>query len=180
MINSVKNNNIFGVFEDEDILLTAMKKIKAEGINIKNVFTPYPIHEVFHEMKLKTRLPYAAFGFGVFGLFFVYALLYWTSVINYPIVIGGKPHNTLSFIIILFVMTICVGVILSLIAFFVRQKLGPGKKAVIVHKDITDDKFVIVIEKTENMSKDDTQRINSLLFEAGAIETGEKENVENI
>ncbi|MBT3210072.1 MAG: DUF3341 domain-containing protein [Bacteroidetes bacterium] len=180
MISTDKNNNIFGVFDEEDIFLEAMKKIKSAGIKIKNVFTPYPIHEVFHEMGLKTRMPYAAFIYGVFGISLTYAFLYWTSVIDIPIVIGGKPNNTLSFIIILFVMTINVGIVLSLGTFFIRQKLGPGKEAVVVHNDITDDKFVIVIEKPEDMSKEETNRINSVLFENGAIETGEKENIENI
>lgn len=180
MINIVKNNNIFGVFDDEDVFLAAMRKIKVAGIKIKNAFTPYPIHDVFHELGLKTRMPYAAFIYATIGLLATYAFLYWTSVIDYPIMIGGKPHNTLSFIIILFVMTINIGVVMSLITFFVRQKLGPGKEAVVVHKDITDDKFVIVIEKPKDMSEEENERINSILFENGAIEIGEKENIENI
>ncbi len=157
-----------------------MKNIKAAGIRIKNVFTPYPIHEVFEEMGLKTRMPYVAFIFAASGLLLTYGFLYWTSVIDYPMTIGGKPTNTLSFLVILFVMTINVGVLLSLITFFVIQKLGPGKEAVVVHKDITDDKYVIVIEKTDEMSKEDVQMINAALFQYGAIETGEKENIENI
>jgi len=180
MINTIKNNNIFGVFDDEDVFLEAMRKIKDTGIKIKNVFTPYPIHEVFHELGLKTRMPYAAFIYAVLGISLTYAFLYWTSVIDYPITIGGKPNNTLSFVIILFVMTINIGIVMSLITFFVRQKLGPGKHTVVVHQDITDDKYVIVIEKTKDMSKEDTERINSVLFKYGAIEIGEKENIENI
>ncbi len=180
MINTVQNNNIFGVFDDESIFLDAMKKIKVADIRIKNVFTPYPIHQVFDELGLKSRLPYAAFIFATAGLLLTYAFLYWTSVIDYPMVIGGKPPNTLSFLVILFVMTIFFGVLLSLIAFFMIQKLGPGKNAVVIHKGITDDKYVIVIEKTNEMTKEEVQRINSVLFEHGAIETGEKENIENI
>ena len=180
MISTVQNNNIFGVFDDESVFINALKKIKVAGVNIKNVFTPYPINEVFEIMGLKTRLPYAAFIYATSGLILTYAFLYYTSVIDYPMVFGGKPPNTLSFLIILFVMTINIGILLSLITFFLRQKLGPGKKSVIVHKGITDDKYVIVIEKTEKMTKDDIQRISTILFENGAIETGEKENVENI
>src|ERR1017187_10073718 len=109
-----QTNNIIGVFEDEDILINAIKNIKKNNIKIKNVFTPYPIHEVFAELNLKTRFPYIAFVFGALGTLSVFVFLYWTSVINFPIMVGGKPTLSSSFIIILFVMTIFAGVSLSL------------------------------------------------------------------
>jgi len=180
MAGTIKNNNIFGVFESEEVLIAAIKKMEEAGIKVKNVFTPYPVEKVFSLLKLKTRLPYAAFIYATVGVMLTYAFLYWTSVIDYPAIIGGKPTNTLSFMVILFVMTINAGVVLSLITFFIIQKLGPGKPALVVHKDITDDKFVIVIEKSEEMSEEEAQRINSALVENGAVEIGEKENVENI
>lgn len=180
MVGTIKDNNIFGVFDDEDVFLSAMRSMEETGIRIKNVFTPYPIPEVFRIMGLKTRMPYAAFIYATIGVILTYAFLYWTSVIDYPVIIGGKPTNTLSFVIILFVMTINIGIVMSLVTFFIIQKLGPGKSARIVHKGITDDKYVIVIEKTKEMSKEDSQRINYTLFEYGAIEVGEKEHVENI
>lgn len=174
------NNNIFGVFSSEETLVTAIKNIHRSGIRIKNVFTPYPVHEVFHELGLKTKFPYFAFVFGVLGTTLTFAFLYWTSVIDFPIIIGGKPSLSLSFIIIMFVMTINIGIILSLGAFFTVQKLYPGKKAVIIHPDITDDKYVIVIEKSKKMSKDEVEGISSLLIQNGAVETGLKENIEKI
>ncbi|MBC8316223.1 MAG: DUF3341 domain-containing protein [Bacteroidales bacterium] len=180
MVSTLRNNNIFGVFDDEDLFIAAMKKMEKAGIRIKNVFTPYPIEDVFNILGLKTRMPYTAFIYATIGVMLTYAFLYWTSVIDYPVIIGGKPTNTLAFVVILFVMTINGGIVMSLFTFFIIQKLGPGKPARVVHKDITDDKYVIVIEKTEEMSNEETQRINSALFENGAIEIGEKENVETI
>jgi hypothetical protein len=77
-------------------------------------------------------------------------------------------------------MTINFGVLLSLGAFFLVQNLGPGKKYVIVHPGGTDDKFVIVIEKKNEMSKDEVAGITDILIKNGAIETGMKENIESI
>lgn len=180
MSKSISNNNIFGIFNKEEVLIAAIKSIKQQGIKIKNVFTPYPVHEVFHELGLHTRLPYFAFVFGMFGTISTFAFLYWTSVIDFPITIGGKPNLTPAFIVVMFVMTINFGVLLSLGAFFLVQNLGPGKETVIVHPGSTDDKYVIVIEKKDGMSKEEVAGITDMLKNNGAIETGMKENIESI
>lgn len=180
MLKSKENNNFIGVFDNESVLIDAIKSINKSGIKIKNVFTPYPIHEVFHELGLKTRFPYFAFVFGVLGTTLTFAFLYWTTVIDFPITIGGKPNLSLSFVIIMFVMTINIGIVLALVSFFTVQKLFPGKVAVIIHPDITDDKYVVVIEKKKEISKIEAAEIINLLKKNGAIETGMKENIENI
>ena len=157
--------------------MNAIRSVKQNGISIKNAFTPYPIHEVFHELEMTTRFPYLAFIYGVMGTVGTFALLFWTSVINFPINIGGKPHLSLSFIVIMFVMTILVGIVLSVISFFVRQQLFPGKEPVLAHPGNTDDKFSLVIEMKYRMSAEETQGIVSLLRQSGAIEITEKKNI---
>ncbi len=180
MLKNKDNNNFFGVFDSEELLIGAIKDIKYNNVKIKNVFSPYPIHEVFHELGLKTRFPYVAFIFGLIGAALTFAFLYWTNVINFPITIGGKPHLSLSFIVIMFVMTINIGIVLSLLSFFTVQKLYPGKNPVIIHEDIMNDKFIIVIEKKDEISDYEINEIEELLFKNGAIEIGNKSNIENI
>jgi hypothetical protein len=168
--------NIIGVYDDPDQLIQGVRKIKENGFNIKNVFSPFPIHEIWDDMKLKTRLPLITFFYGVFGAAATFGFLYWTSVVNYPLKFGGKPLNSLSFIIIMFVVTILIANFLIFMTFFIRQKIGPGKKAVLIDKRSVDDKFVIVIEKDPALSADDITKINSLMKENGAVEV--KEEVE--
>lgn len=180
MNKAIKNSNIYGVFGSEEKLLSAVRNIKESGFSVKNVYTPYPVHEIFHELGLKTRFPYFAFVFGAGGTLLTFAFLYWTSVIDFPITVGGKPSLSMSFVIILFVMTINIGIVLSLLAFFSIQKLYPGKKADILHADVTDDKYVIVIEKRKNMPESEISALAALLKNNGALETGFKDNVENI
>lgn len=180
MSKGSENKNVFGVFHDEEILISAIKNIHENGVKIKNVFMPYPVHEVFHELKLTTRFPYLAFVFGVFGAVSTFGFLYWSSVIDFPIVVGGKPSLSYAFIIVTFVMTINFGVLLSLLTFFGVQRLFPGKAAVVVHPDITDDKFVIVIEQDKGMKADEAAALADLLRKYGATETGMKDNIEYI
>ena len=166
--------NIIGVYTDPDVLVGAIRKVKENGIKIKNVFTPFPIHEVFHELGLKTRLPWATFIYGFVGVLVTYAFLYWTSVVSYPLKFGGKPLNSLSFVIILFVMTINIATLFTFLTFFFRQKLFPGKKVVMVEPGSTDDKFVITVEKNENMSDDEYNKIVKVMKEAGAVDVSER------
>ncbi|HBH83729.1 MAG: hypothetical protein A2X05_01680 [Bacteroidetes bacterium GWE2_41_25] len=166
---------ILGVYEDEELLISALQKLQDEKIEISEVLTPYPVHEVFKIMKRKTRLPLATFLFCVLGVILTYLFLYWASVLSYPLIFGGKPLNSIpSFILICFVMMIFFGVFLSVIAFFVRSKLYPGKKAKIHYPRITDNAFVIMIDKKPEMSSNDIKQLNSILKDHGAVEVLEK------
>lgn len=170
----MKKINIIGIYDDPDVVVAAAKKIKSEGIRIKNVFSPFPIHELFEVLGLKTRLPILTFIYGTVGLIVIYAFLYWTSVISYPLKFGGKPLNSLSFIIIMFVGTIFVGVLFTFSTFFIRQKIGPGKKVVMIDPRTTDDKFAIVIERDPDYTDEEVSKITALLKETGATEISEK------
>ena len=48
----------------------------------------------------------------------------------------------------MFVGTIFVGVLFTFMTFFIRQKIGPGKKVEMIDPRTTDDKFAIVIERS--------------------------------
>ena len=167
--------SIVGIFEEEDLLISALKKIRDKNIEITEVFTPYPIHEVFKIMKRKTKLQTAAFLFALYGLVVSYGYVYYTSVISYPLTYGGKPYHAIpSFIIICFVTTICSAIFFSVVTFFVRSRLYPGKKPTIVDRRITDNAFVILINTKPEMTSGDMKTIHSLLMKNGAVEVLEK------
>jgi len=167
--------NILGVYDDENDVNHAIDKLQEGGIVVKDVFSPFPLHHIWDKLKQTTLLPYATFAYGAVGAIGSFALLYWTSVISYPLKFGGKPLNTLSFIIIMFVLTILVGTVFTALTFFIRQKLYPGKESVMPDPRTVDDKFVIVIEKTETMDSDELKKIKSLLTETGAVEVNESD-----
>ncbi|MBT3175150.1 MAG: DUF3341 domain-containing protein [Lentimicrobiaceae bacterium] len=165
--------NILGVYDDEHDILHAVDKLQDGGIPVKDVFSPFPMHHVWEKLNLTTRLPYATFIYGVVGGIMTFALLYWTSVVSYPLKFGGKPLNTLSFIIIMFVITILIGTIFTAATFFIRQKLWPGKESKLPDGRSADDKFVLVVEKTEGMPEEEVTKIKDLLTETGAVEVNE-------
>jgi hypothetical protein len=168
------SKDIIGVYTDEHQVVLAINQLKENGIKVKDVYTPFPVFEIFEAMGLKTRFPYFAFGFGVMGISLTFLFLYWTSVLNYPLNIGGKPFLSLTFVVIMFVMTIFVTILTSLIAFFVREKKGPGAAHNSPHIDINDDKFVLVVD----LKGYEPATISGILKNTGAIEIEEKDVVE--
>lgn len=167
----MNNQKILGIYDDEDKLLSSIQSVQEKGYIVKDVVSPYPIEKVFELLKLKTRIPAAAFLYGILGLIATFGFLYWTSVINYPLVFGGKPQNTLSFVIVIFVMVIFVVVSLTLLTFFLREKKGPGAVPHFEYPGISDDKYVIIIDKTDDM---DSASLNNILKKGGAIEVTEQ------
>lgn len=168
-----------GIFEEEEKFISSIKSLQEKEIKIHDVFTPYPVHEVFHLLKRRSRLPTAAYFFGLIAILSVLAFLYYTSVINWPIVYGGKPFNSFpSFIVVTIVLTIFTVTIASLAAFSARSNLFPGRENTIFDERATDDKFVIVVDtaKDDKLLADDAE---ALMKKNGATEVLDKE-FENI
>ncbi len=162
---------LIGVFDAEERLLSAFRKMKEEGIEIEDVFTPYPVHEILHKQGRKSRITVVGWFYGFFASIAVLAFLFYTAVINWPLNYGGKPSNAFpSFLVITIVLTILSITILSLFTFSWRANLWPSNEKPIYHEGATDDKFVILVDR----DKVDEGKFNSVMRETGAIEVIEK------
>ena len=164
-----------GIFAEEEKFISSIRILQEKKFLIYEVFTPYPVHEVFHLLKRKSRLPTAAYFFGVFGILSTLAFLYFTSVINWPIAYGGKPFNSFpSFIVVTLVITILIVTILSLALFSFRSKLFPGRDNTIFDTRTTDNKFIIVVD-TEVLGEETAIKAGNTMMDEGAIEVIDKE-----
>jgi hypothetical protein len=169
-----------GVFDDEGKFISTIRSLQEEKLQIFDVFTPYPVHEVFHLLKRKSKLPTVAYFLGLFAIFATLAFLYYTSVIDWPLVFGGKPFNSFpSFIVVTIVVTIFSVTIGSLVLFSARSKLFPGRDNTIFDLRATDDKFVIVVD-TNSQDRASDGKVGVIMKDQGAIEVLDKEfeNVE--
>ena len=168
---------IHGFYNDDDILLKGVKALKAKGIAIKDVYTPFPVHGLDHAMGLKpTRIAIAAFGYGLLGLAFAITMTYYMMVIDWPQNIGGKPYftyfkNIPAFVPILFECTVLFAGHLMVISFLIRNRMFPGKAPMNPDPRTTDDHFLVEIE-----AHGETAEIISVLKETGAVEINEKES----
>ena len=162
---------LIGVFDEEESMLNAFRKMKEQEIEIEDVFTPYPVHEILEKQGRKSRITIVGWFYGFFASLAVLAFLIYTAVIDWPLNYGGKPSNAFpSFLVITIVLTIFSITILSLFTFSWRAKLWPSFDKPIYHEKATDDKFVILVKK----DRADVERAASVMKETGAIEVIEK------
>ena len=82
-------------FPDAESLLAAVRRVRDAGYTKFDAFSPFPIHGMPEAIGFKDRsvAPIVLAG-GVTGLVVGYGLQYWTSVIAYPINIGGRPYHS--------------------------------------------------------------------------------------
>ena len=95
-------------FATPGALVQAARRARDEGYRRVDAYSPFPIHELFDVLEAHDRrLPLAVLGGGIAGMLGGFGLCYWTSVIAYPLNVGGRPFNSWpSFIPVTFETTI--------------------------------------------------------------------------
>ncbi len=141
---------VVGLFDEPQALVNATQKTREAGFKNFDAFTPYPVHGLDQAQGLKrSPIPYVTFIFGLTGCALGFLLQYWTSVIDWPLNVGGKPFNSWpAFVPIMFELTVLLGGLSTFAAvlFFCRI---PNFTKKIVDPSITRDRFALVIEDAE-------------------------------
>jgi hypothetical protein len=167
---------VLGVYDDEDALLTAIKEVRNSGIKIHEVYSPFPVHGIDDALGYKrTRLPIAAFLFGLLGTSLALLMQVWMLGYDWPMIIGGKDFVSLpAFIPVTFELTVLLSALGMVGTFMVVSDLKPYKKPRIYDIRITDDKHVMAIDlaKNTNLGKDAVKKI---VTNSGAQEVNEKD-----
>lgn len=138
------------IFETEEAILKAAHKVKEMGFKKFDAITPYPVHGMEEACGIqRSWIPYVAFVMGVFGCSSGWLLTWWTSAVNWPLNIGGKPFHSLpAFIPIMFELTILFSALSSVAALFYACGL-PRVNPPIIHPDLTCHKFAIFIPRDD-------------------------------
>ena len=105
------DRNIYGLLAEFDTptqMVDAANKIREAGYKKTDAFSPFPLHEIDEALGVKRSiLPFLVLGGGVAGLLTGLALQYFVHVIDYPIIVGGRPFFSLpAFIPPMFELTI--------------------------------------------------------------------------
>ena len=169
------DNLMVATFSDSVSLIHAVNAVQAENYRIYDVYAPYPVHGLDQAMRLRrSRLPWVTFLVGLSGLALALTFQFYTAVLDWPLNVGGKPDNsTLAFIPISFELTILLGGLSTVAALFLRARLYPGKKPVLVAEGVTNDTFAIALRIRETSF--DGWRLREILKQSGAHEVREQE-----
>jgi len=140
---------LVALFEDEKSFLKVAREVK--GIKDLDAITPYPVHGLEQILNIKRSwIPWVTFIFGLIGLSAGLALTYYTSVVSWPLVIGGKPFFSLpAFIPVLFECTVLFSALASVAALFYACDLPRVNPPVLV-KDLTSHKFALYCPLEQN------------------------------
>ena len=163
---------IHALYNDDDILMNAVKAVRKEHYHIEEVYTPFPVHGLDKVMGLEdTRIAITAFMYGLVGLSVAITMMNFIMIEDWPQDIGGKPsfsylENMPAFVPIMFEMTVFFAAHLMVITFYMRSKLWPFKKAENPDVRTTDDHFLMAIDAGSH----DVEAVSNFLTETGAVE----------
>jgi hypothetical protein len=146
---------VLGFFENPEAILTATAKVKGANYKHFDVFSPYPIHGLDHAQGLKrSPIPYVTFIAGLTGFMLAFSLEYWTSAVDWPINVGGKPFNSWpAFVPVMFELTVLFAGLCTVGAMFAFNGL-PNMKRKAFDPSLTNNRFAIVIENPPEASLD--------------------------
>lgn len=163
---------VYGIYNDEEKLLQAVRKAKSQHLDIFDVYTPFPVHGMEKALGLsESRLHIAGFVYGALGTLTAFLGMTWIFTKDWPIIFGGKPYWSVpAFIPITFELTVLFAAWGMTITFYTICGLWPGVKNPQIDLRTTDDKFCLAFDTTavsESVAK-------SLLSESGAEEINTK------
>jgi hypothetical protein len=166
---------VYGIYDDEHILLNAIRALKEKGIKCVDAISPFPVHGMDEALGLKrTRISICCFLYGATGTMLALLMMWYMNIFDWPMDIGGKPSfmlykNIPAFIPVTFEFTVLCAAHGMAITFYLRSKLLPGVEPHIIHQRQSDDHFVLTIEGDEKR----TSEMKSALKETGAVEIKE-------
>jgi hypothetical protein len=157
-LRSPSPTGVYGLmaeFANADDVVAAARRIRTAGYKKVDGYSPYPMESLIHELEQHhSWVPTIVLGGGLTGLFAGYGLEYWSSVIEYPMNIGGRPfHSWVSFIppafetLVLFASISAVVGMLALNGF--PRPYHPVFNIEEFTKGASNDKFYLVIEAAD-------------------------------
>lgn len=160
---------VVGIWMDDHELVKAAAKVRDAGYKKFDAITPFPVHGLEEAIGIqRSVLPWVTFFAGLVGLASAVALEYWTSAVDWPLNVGGKPFfSGPAFVPIMFELTVLFAALCTVGGMFVITRL-PKVDPPIIDPDLTSHKFAIFIP--ENEVGYDANRAEQLLMGLGALE----------
>ncbi len=158
-------SKIFHVMYDDDAkVMVAAKALVGQGIRVKDVYSPFPIHGIDPIIGVKrTRLAICSFMYAMTGTSLALLGMWYFMIQDWPMNIGGKPsfslvENITAFIPVTFEFSVLCGAHGMALTYLLRNGTLPGMPASNPDPRTTDDKFVMEISTDNNsMSADELE-----------------------
>lgn len=163
---------VIGIFDDPEAIIGAAKGARKQGWRKFDVFAPFPVHGLAEAMEIpRSKIPWVTFFAGLTGASVAFLFQSWTSAVDWPINIGGKPMISWpAFIPVTFELTILIAGLSTAAALFISCNLPKLNEKPMALK-FTDNEFGLFVPATEvGFNKDIVMKF---LKEANANEVRE-------
>jgi hypothetical protein len=146
----MKEQGLLAIFTSPAAIKEAAQRVHALGFTKFDAFTPFPIHGIEKKMGIrKSWLSLVTLVMGLAGAGLLYYFQVWTSAVDWPLNVGGKPLVSWpAFIPITFEGMVLIGGISTVVALFVVMRL-PSYNAKVLDPRLTNDKFGLFIDKRD-------------------------------
>src|SRR5262245_48026075 len=116
---------VLGVFDDEHHLLEATREARQSGLTVVDVYSPYPVHGLDEALGwVPSRLSAACLVAGVVGVLVAVWYQFWTSTVDWPLNVGGRPWNSWpAYVPVIFEMMVLLGGFGVAFAFLIVSRL---------------------------------------------------------
>ncbi len=120
-----RSYGLMAEFDTPAELVRAAERTRLAGYKQIDAYSPIPIEELNEALDLKrTRLPLIVLIGGICGGLAGYGLEYWSSVIAYPMNVGGRPfHSWPQFIPVTFETTVMGAAFTAFFAMWALNRL---------------------------------------------------------
>ena len=163
-------------FHHADAIVEAAHDVHAAGYRRVDAYTPYPIEELIEALHIgRSRVPRVVLAGGITGLLAGFGLQYWSSVIEYPLNIGGRPLNSWpAFIVPSFETTVLLSALAAVVGMLALNGLPLPYHPVFNVPGFalaSQNRFFICIEATD--PRFDREGTREFLEGLGAVEVTE-------
>ena len=143
-VSSPVEQVLAGIYPDEKSFISAIKGLKQKGFKNILAVTPCPVHGLEDLLEIKRSwIPWVTFVFGSVGCLFGLWFTWWTSAVDWPLIVGGKPLWSLpAFIPVIFECTILLSALSSVAALLYACGI-PCVDPPVLDKDLTSHKFAV-------------------------------------
>lgn len=146
---------VLGVFDTPERITNAATHLRQSGYRNFEAYTPYPLDELDQIIRPgpKRFLPILMFVAAILGAGWGYWIQYWDEVVNYPINVGGRPHNSWpAFMVGTFEFMLLVAVAIGFFGMLAASRLPKLYHPIFEAKSFaraTRDRFIICIKAND-------------------------------
>jgi len=163
-------------FETPQTIFTACESVRDEGYRHWDAHTPFPVHNLDKAMGIPaSKVPWIVLALTLFGAAAGFTLQWWTTVIDYPIMVAGKPFASWpAWVPVTFELSILLGSFGAVFGMLGLNRL-PTLHHPLFNSDrfdrASDDRFFISIEARDPLY--DVKKTKKLLQKLGATHVEE-------